>query len=86
MALAYEADLILLMHHKYDVVTREKLVYDLARAQDMHHWLVVTVEKNRHGDDRVDLAFRKRLARGHIDPDGHIEDDVLVDERIHIDG
>ncbi|MDP9220478.1 MAG: AAA family ATPase [Actinomycetota bacterium] len=85
VTLAYEADLILLMHHKYDVVAREKLVYDLARAQDLHHWLVVSLEKNRHGDDRLDLAFRKRLSRGHIDPHGHIEDDALVDERIHID-
>jgi replicative DNA helicase len=85
VTIAYEADLILLMHHKYDVVAREKLVYDLAAAQDLHHWLVVSLEKNRHGDDRLDLAFRKRLSRGHVDPHGHIEDDALVDERIHID-
>jgi hypothetical protein len=85
VTLAYEADLVMVLQHKYDVVARDKLVYDLARAEDMHNWLILSLEKNRHGDDRLDLAFRKRLARGHFDPDGHIESDPLVDERIHID-
>jgi replicative DNA helicase len=85
VTLAYEADIVMVLQHKYDVVARDKLVYDLARAEDMHNWLVLSLEKNRHGDDRLDLAFRKRLARGHFDPDGHIESDPLVDERIHID-
>ena len=86
VTLAYEADLILVLQHKYAVVARDKLVYNLARARDMHQWVVLSLEKNRHGDDQVDLAFRKRLARGHFDPNGHVEDDPLVDERLHIDG
>jgi replicative DNA helicase len=85
VTLAYEADIVMVLQHKYDVVARDKLVYDLGRAEEMHNWLVLSLEKNRHGDDRLDLAFRKRLARGHIDPLGHIESDPLVDERIHID-
>ncbi|MFL6099597.1 MAG: DnaB-like helicase C-terminal domain-containing protein [Actinomycetales bacterium] len=85
VTLAYEADIVMVLQHKYDVVARDKLVYDLTRAEDMHNWLVLSLEKNRHGDDRLDLTFRKRLARGHFDPDGHIESDPLVDERIHID-
>jgi replicative DNA helicase len=85
VTLAYEADVILVLQHKYDVVARDKLVYDLTRAEEMHHWLVVSVEKNRHGEDRLDLTFRKRLAHGHFDPHGHIETDPLVDERLHID-
>jgi replicative DNA helicase len=85
VTLAYEADLILMMHHKYDVVARDKLLYDPVGAQNLHQWLVITLEKNRHGDDRLELAFRKRLSRGHIDPNGHIEDDQLVDERLHLE-
>jgi replicative DNA helicase len=86
VTLAYEADLIMMLQHKYDVVARDKLVYNLARARDMHQWVVLSLEKNRHGDDQVDLTFRKRLARGYFDPNGHLEDDPLVDERLHIDG
>lgn len=85
VTLAYEADLILILQHKYDVVARDKLVYDLAGAEDMHNWVVLSLEKNRHGDDRLDLTFRKRLSRGHFDPHGRVEDDPLVDERLHID-
>ena len=85
VTLAYEADVILVLQHKYDVVARDKLVFDLARAQELHHWLVLSVEKNRHGEDRMDLTFRKRLSRGYVDPHGHIEEDPLVDERLHID-
>jgi replicative DNA helicase len=85
VTLAYEADIVMVLQHKYDVVARDKLVYDLARAEEMHSWLVLSLEKNRHGDDRLDLTFRKRLARGHFDPNGHIESDPLVDERLHID-
>lgn len=85
VTLAYEADIVMVLQHKYDVVARDKLVYDLTRAEDMHNWLVLSLEKNRHGDDRLDLTFRKRLARGHFDPDGHVESDPLVDERLHID-
>jgi replicative DNA helicase len=85
VTLAYEADVILVVQQKWDVVARDRLVFDLAAAQDLHHWVVITIEKNRHGDDRVDLAFRKRLARGYFDPRGHIEEDLLVEERIHVD-
>jgi replicative DNA helicase len=85
VTLAYEADLILILQHKYDVVARDKLVFDLARADDMHNWVVLSLEKNRHGEDHLDLTFRKRLSRGHFDPHGRVEDDPLVDERLHID-
>jgi replicative DNA helicase len=82
VALAYEADVILVLQHKYDVISRDRLVFDLAGAGEHHHWIVLSVEKNRHGDDHVDLAFRKRLSRGLFDPVGHVEDDLLVDERV----
>ncbi len=85
VALAYEADLIMLLQHKYDVVSRERLVFDTAGAGRHHQWVVLSIEKNRHGEDHVDLAFRKRLARGYFEPGGHVEEDLLVDERLHVE-
>ena len=82
VVLAYEADVILVLQRKWDVVARDQLVFNLAAAQRLHDWVVLSIEKNRHGEDRVDLAFRKRLSRGYFDPDGHVEDDPLLDERL----
>lgn len=85
VTLAYEADSILVLQDKYDVVARQHLVFDLAGAQEHHHWVVLTVEKNRRGRDHVELEFRKRLAQGHIAPVGRIVEDQLVDERLHVE-
>ncbi len=82
VTLAYEADIILVLQDKYDVVDRRHLVYDLAAGRDHRRWLVCSVEKNRHGEDHLDLEFRKRLAHGHIEPFGRLVEENLVDERI----
>jgi replicative DNA helicase len=79
---AYEADVVLLLQDKYDVVAREHLVYDTSAANRHHRWLVCSLAKNRHGEDGVDLEFRKRLAHGLLDPLGHVVEDRLVDERL----
>ncbi len=80
--LAYEADVVLVLQDKYDVVAREHLLYDTSAANQHHRWLVCSLEKNRHGEDGVDLEFRKRLAHGLLDPAGHVVEDRLVDERV----
>lgn len=85
VTLAYEADSIMVLQDKYDVVARQHLMYDLAGAAQHHNWVVLTVEKNRHGRDHVEVEFRKRLSHGHIDPTGRMVEDQLVDERIHIE-
>jgi replicative DNA helicase len=82
VTLAYEADIVLVLQDKYDVVARQHLVYDSSAASAHHRWLVCSVEKNRHGEDRLDLEFRKRLSHGLIDPVGHMVEDQLIDERI----
>lgn len=85
VTLAYEADSIMVLQDKYDVVARQHLMYDLAGAAQHHNWVVVSVEKNRHGRGGVELEFRKRLSHGHIDPHGRVVEDQLVDERIHVE-
>jgi replicative DNA helicase len=84
VTLAYEADVVLVLQDKYDVVAREHLVYDSSAAGAHHRWLVCSVEKNRHGEDHLDLEFRKRLSHGLLDPVGRMVQDRLIDERIDV--
>ncbi len=81
VALAYEADVILVLQHKTDVVARRHLMYDTVPAEEYHRWLVWTLQKNRHGADHVDMEFRSRLSHGLLDPRGRIVAETLVDER-----
>ena len=48
-ALAYEADTVLLLNNKYDVVARHHLVYSMGNVEKFRDWAVLTVEKNRNG-------------------------------------
>jgi replicative DNA helicase len=56
-ALAYEADVVLLLHDKYDIVARHHLVFNTSGAERFRSWAVLSIEKNRSGlqgvDDRV---------------------------------
>jgi replicative DNA helicase len=84
-ALAYEADTVLILNNKYDVVARHHLVYDLANADRFRRWAVLSIEKNRNGRDGVDLEFRKRFEQGLFAPEGQLVTEQLVDERVFVE-
>ena len=84
-ALAYEADVVLLMNDKYDVVARHHLVYDVGNAERFRNWVVVSIEKNRSGLDKIDLEFRKRFEQGRFESDGNPVSEQLVDERVFVE-
>jgi replicative DNA helicase len=84
-ALAYEADIVLIMNDKYDVVARHHLVYDVGNAERFRNWAVVTIEKNRSGLDKIDLEFRKRFEQGRFETDGKAVAEQLVDERVFVE-
>jgi replicative DNA helicase len=84
-ALAYEADVVLILNDKYDVVARHHLMYDLGNAERFREWVVMTIEKNRSGRDKVDLEFRKRFAQGRFDTAGKAVEEQLVDERVFVE-
>ncbi len=48
-ALQYETDIGLVLNSKYDIVSREHLIYNLSDAETMRGWVVLSVEKNRAG-------------------------------------
>ncbi|MEP6665594.1 MAG: DnaB-like helicase C-terminal domain-containing protein [Nocardioidaceae bacterium] len=84
-ALGYEADTVLIMNEKYDVVARHHLVYDTRNADRFRDYAVLTIEKNRNGMDRIDLEFRKRFNQGRFERDEQRVAEQLVDERVFIE-
>lgn len=84
-ALAYEADAVLMLNNKFDVVARHHLMYNLGSAERFREWTVLTIEKNRSGRDGVDLEFQKRFEQGRFEPTGRRVAEQLVDERIFVE-
>jgi replicative DNA helicase len=81
-ALAYEADIVLLLNDKHEIVARHHLVYDTHRAERFRRYLVLSVAKNRSGPDHVDLQLLKRLDQSRFDTTVEVVDEQLVDERV----
>lgn len=81
-SLAYEADVVLVLNNKYDVVARHHLVYDTTASQRFLNYVVLSIEKNRGGVDRVDLEVRKRFEQSRFDPEMTPVVEQLVDERV----
>ena len=84
-ALAYEADLILVLSNKFDVVARHHLTYNLGNAERFRQWAVLSVEKNRFGPDGVDLEYRKRFEQGRFEAEGREVTEQLIDDRIFVE-
>ena len=84
-ALAYEADTVLLLNNKYDVVARHHLVYSMGNVEKFQNWAVLTVEKNRNGRSAVDLEFQKRFDQSRFETSGRQVVEQLVDERVFVE-
>jgi replicative DNA helicase len=82
-ALAYEADVALLLNDKFNCVSKVHLAYDPVRAETFKDWAVVSIEKNRGGPALIDLEFRKDFLYYRFDPIGGIVQEKLIDERIY---
>jgi replicative DNA helicase len=81
-ALAYEADTVLMLNNKYDVVARHHLVYDTGNVERFRHWAVLSIEKNRSGLTGVDMEFPKRFEQSRFETAGQLVREKLVDERV----
>jgi replicative DNA helicase len=82
-ALAYEADVVLIMSNKADVVARHHLMYAANGGEHFKDWSVVTIEKNRSGYGGGEVEFRKHLECGRFDAKGQVVSEKLVDERVY---
>ena len=83
-ALAYEADTVLMLNDKYDVVARHHLVYDTGNIDRFRQWAVLSVEKNRSGVTGVDLEFPKVFEQSRFGTEGQLVREKLVDERVFV--
>jgi replicative DNA helicase len=84
-ALAHEADVVLILNNKFDVVARHHLMYNTGNAEQFHHWVVMSIEKNRSGVDSVDLEFQKHFEHFRFDSGGRRVEEELVDGRIFVE-
>ncbi|MGL5818673.1 MAG: DnaB-like helicase C-terminal domain-containing protein [Phycicoccus sp.] len=81
-ALAYEADVVLVLASKENVVAREHLVYDVGSLARFRRWSVVSVEKNRHGMSGIELELEKDFEHGRFYPKDQPVAERLVEERV----
>ena len=71
-ALAYEADAVLVLNEKFDVVARHHLVYGSSNAERFRNYAVLSIEKNRGGMAGVDMEFRKRFDQARFERTGQL--------------
>jgi replicative DNA helicase len=83
-ALAYEADVVLILNDKHRAVARHHVVYQPNVAEGFHNWVVFSLEKNRGGVVGVDFELRKRFAHACFDPMGGFLSEQLVDGRLYL--
>ncbi len=84
-ALQYEADVGIIFNNKYDIVSREHLVYNERQAPDLQRWLVMTVEKNRAGRARVDMEYALDAAHFRLIAKGGYVRERLIDDRLTLE-
>jgi replicative DNA helicase len=81
-AIAFEADVVVMMNDKHKAVSKVHLAYDSLGAKRFRDWVVFSIEKNRGGPALIDLEFKKDFSRFRFDPDGGLVSERLVDERM----
>ncbi len=79
-ALAYEADVVVVLNEKYRSVAKAHRAYDPVRAETFKHEVVFTVEKNRDGAAPVNVEFRKDFEHYRFVQSGEYVQERLVDE------
>ena len=84
-ALNYEADVILILNEKYQIVAKVNIEFNPYQAQRFRDWTILTVEKNRSGKDAVDLEYEKHFEYSCFDPNGRQVQEKLIEERLYND-
>ena len=82
-AINYESDIILILNDKYHIVAKVNIEFNPYQAQRYRDWVVATVEKNRGGQDNVDLEYEKLFEYSCFDPTGRVTAEKLIEERLY---
>jgi replicative DNA helicase len=84
-AINYEADIIVILNEKYQIVAKVNIEFNPYQAQRFRDWIIVSVEKNRGGQDNVDLEYEKHFEFSCFDPNGRTVQEKLIEERLYND-
>ncbi len=84
-AINYEADIIVILNEKYQIVAKVNIEFNPYQAQRFRDWVVLTVEKNRGGTTAVDLEYQKYFEYSCFDPNGRTVMEKLIEERLYND-
>jgi replicative DNA helicase len=84
-AINYEADMILILNEKYQIVAKVNIEFNPYQAQRFRDWVVVSVEKNRSGADNIDIEYHKHFDFSCFDPTGRPVQEKLIEERLYND-
>ena len=84
-AINYEADIILILNEKYNIVAKVNIEFNPYQAQRFRDWVIVSVEKNRSGMDNVDLEYEKHFECSCFAPEGRAVQEKLIEERLYAD-
>jgi replicative DNA helicase len=84
-AINYEADIILILNEKYQIVAKVNIEFNPYQAQRFRDWVICTVEKNRGGQNAVDLEFQKHFEYSCFDGNGRTVQEKLIEERLYND-
>ena len=82
-AINYEADVILILNEKYQIVAKVNIEFNPYQAQRFRDWVIVSVEKNRAGQDNIDLEYEKHFEHSCFDPTGRPVQEKLIEERLY---
>jgi replicative DNA helicase len=82
-AINYEADIIVILNEKYHIVAKVNIEFNPYQAQRFRDWVVLSVEKNRGGQDSVDLEYEKHFEFSCFDPNGRTVQEKLIEERLY---
>jgi replicative DNA helicase len=84
-AINYEADIIAILNEKYHIVAKVNIEFNPYQAQRFRDWVVLSVEKNRGGQDSIDLEYEKHFEFSCFDPNGRTVQEKLIEERLYND-
>ncbi len=84
-AINYEADIILILNEKYSIVSKVNIEFNPYQAQRFRDWVIMTVEKNRGGQNAVDIEFEKHFEFSCFDANGRTVQEKLIEERLYND-
>jgi replicative DNA helicase len=84
-AINYEADVILILNEKYQIVAKVNIEFNPYQAQRFRDWIIASVEKNRSGMDNLDIEYHKHFDFSCFDPTGRPVQEKLIEERLYND-